>query len=140
VESLVNPHPMTMRVKRGFRLPADKLTLSATSSSPLSPVPSSIRATITDPSWCHAMEEEYDNLITNNTCDLAPLPVGSNVIISKWIFEHKFNFDNTLERYKAHWVLHGFTQRPDVDYDETFSSMVKSATVCTMLSLAASHS
>jgi hypothetical protein len=44
--------------------------------------------------------------------------------------------DGTLERYKACWVLWGFTQRPRVDYDETFSLVVKPATVCTVLSLA----
>jgi hypothetical protein len=45
-----------------------------------------------------------------------------------------------LKRYKARWVLHGFTQRPGVDYDETFNPVVKSATVRTVLSLAVSCS
>jgi hypothetical protein len=45
-----------------------------------------------------------------------------------------------LERYKARWVLHGFTQRPGVDYDETFIPVVKPATVRTVLSLAVSRS
>jgi hypothetical protein len=40
----------------------------------------------------------------------------------------------------AHCVLRGFTQRPSVDYDETFSPVVKLATVRTVLSLAVSHS
>jgi hypothetical protein len=82
-------------------LPADKLTLSATSSSLLSPVPTSVRAALTDPSWRHAMEEEYYALITNNTWELVPRLVGSNVITGKWIFKHKFNSDGTLERYMA---------------------------------------
>jgi hypothetical protein len=81
------------------------------------------------------MEEEYDALITNNTWDLVPRLVGSNVVIDKWIFKHKFNSDGTLEWYKARWVLHGFTQQPGVDYDETFSPVVKPATVCPVLSL-----
>jgi hypothetical protein len=45
-----------------------------------------------------------------------------------------------LERYKAHWVLRGFTQRPGIDYDETFNPVVKPATVRTVLSLAVSRS
>jgi hypothetical protein len=74
---------MTIRVKRGFRLPTDKLTQSATLSSPLSLVPTSVRAALTNPSWRRAMEEEYYALITNNTWDLVPRPVGSNVITGK---------------------------------------------------------
>jgi hypothetical protein len=81
------------------------------------------------------MEEEFIALIAKNTWDLVPRPVGSNVVTDKWIFKHKFNFDDSLEWYKARWVLHGFTQWPNVDYDETFSSVVKPTTVRTMLSL-----
>ena len=51
---------------------------------------------------------------------------------------HKRQADGTLDRYKARWVLRGFTQRCGVDYDETFSPVVKSATVRTVLSLALS--
>jgi hypothetical protein len=74
---------MTMRAKRSFRLLADKLTLSATLASTLSPVPSSIRATLVDPNWRRAMEGEFAALIANNTWDLVPRPVGSNVITGK---------------------------------------------------------
>jgi hypothetical protein len=57
----------------------------------------------------------------------------------KWISKHKFHADGTLERYKARWVLRGFTQRPGIDFDETFSPVVKLATVHTVLSLALSR-
>jgi hypothetical protein len=92
---------MTTRAKQNFRLSADRLILSATSASTLSPVPSSIRAALVDPNWRRAMEEEFAALIVNNTWDLVPRPVGSNVVTSKWIFKHKFNFDGSLKRYKA---------------------------------------
>jgi len=58
------------------------------------------------------------------------------VVTGKWIFKHKFNADGSLEHYKARWVLRGFTQRPRVDYDETFSPVVKPATVRTVITLA----
>jgi hypothetical protein len=64
---------------------------------------------------------------------------GSNVITDKWIFTHKFLSDGTFDCYKARWVLRGFTQRPVLDYDETFSPIVKPATVRTMLTIGASH-
>jgi hypothetical protein len=106
----------------------------------LSPVPSSVRATLINLNWHHAMEEEFAALIANDTWDLVPHPVDSSVVTGKWIFKHKFNFDGSLERYNAHWVLRGFTQRPGIDYDETLSPVVKLATVHIVLSLAVSCS
>jgi hypothetical protein len=85
------------------------------------------------------MEEEYGDLISNGTWELVPRPQGSNVVTDKWVFMHKLHADGTLDHYKAHWVLRGFTQRPGVDYDETFSPVVKSATVRTVLVTAVSR-
>jgi len=64
---------------------------------------------------------------------------GANIVIGKWIFKHKFQADGSLERYKARWVLRDFSQRPGVDFSETFSPVVKPATVRTVLSLALSR-
>jgi hypothetical protein len=85
------------------------------------------------------MEEEHAALIENHTWDLVPRPAKANVVTGKWIFKHKFHADGSLDRYKARWVLRGFTQRPGVDYDETFSPVVKPATVRTVLTLAHSR-
>jgi hypothetical protein len=82
---------------------------------------------------------EYAALLANHTWDLAPRPTGTNVVIGKWLFCHKLTSDDTLDRYKARWVFRGFTQRPGVDYDETFSPVVKFATVRAVLFLALSH-
>jgi hypothetical protein len=82
------------------------------------------------------MEDEYAALQASQTWDLVPRPAKANVVTGKWIFKHKFNADGSLERYKARWVLRGFTQRPGVDYDETFSPVVKPATVRTVITLA----
>jgi hypothetical protein len=82
------------------------------------------------------MEDEFQALLTNNTWTLVPRPPHANVVSGKWIFKHKFHSDGSLERYKARWVLRGFTQRPGVDFDETFSPVVKPATIRTVLSLA----
>lgn len=42
----------------------------------------------------------------------------------KWIFKNKFHADGMLERRKARWVIRGFSQRPGLDFDQTFSSVV----------------
>jgi hypothetical protein len=59
--------------------------------------------------------------------------------IGKWVFTHKFRADGIFGRYKARWVLRGFTQRLGVDYDLTFNPVVKPATVRTVLATAVSH-
>jgi hypothetical protein len=82
------------------------------------------------------MEEEHAALLENHTWDLVPRPPHANVVTSKWVFKHKFHVDETLERYKARWVLRDVTQRPGVDFSETFGPVVKPATVRTVLSLA----
>ena len=85
------------------------------------------------------MDEEFRALQQNSTWELVSLPPRANIVTGKWIFKHKFRADGSLERYKARWVLRGFSQRPGVDFDETFSPVVKPATVRTVLSLALSH-
>jgi hypothetical protein len=85
------------------------------------------------------MEEEYEALISNGTWELVPQPQGSTVVTGKWVFTHKLRADGILDRYRAHWVLRGFTQCPGVNYDETFSPVVKPATVHTVLATAVSR-
>jgi hypothetical protein len=135
-----NPHRMVSRAKDGFQVLPNRLILAATITSPtLSPILSSVRAALTDPNWRTAMEDEYGALMSNGTWDLVPRPQGSNIVTGKWVFMHKFRADGTFDRYKARWVLRGFTQRPGVDYDETFSPVVKPTTVCTVLATDVSH-
>jgi hypothetical protein len=86
---------MTTRVKWGFWLLADRLTLSATTTWTLLLVPSSVHAALVDLNWRRTIEEEFATLITNNIWDLVPRPVGSNITTGKWIFKHKFNSDFT---------------------------------------------
>lgn len=55
------------------------------------------------------------------------------------MFKHKLNPDGSLERYKVRWVVRGFHQRPSIDFTETFSPVMKPATIRTVLTLIASH-
>ncbi|GKF57308.1 ribonuclease H-like domain-containing protein, partial [Tanacetum coccineum] len=62
-----------------------------------------------------------------------------NVVRSMWLFKHKFKADGSLSRYKAHLVANGRSQQQGIDCDETFSQVVKPATIRTVLSLAVSR-
>jgi hypothetical protein len=132
-------HPMITRRAAGVLRPPNHLILSTTSSSALPSVPTTVRGELADPQWRRAMEAECEALQANHTCDLVPSPPGTNVVTGKWIFKLKLHADGSLERYKARYVLRGFTQRPGVDYDETFSPVVKPATIRTVLTLALSR-
>jgi hypothetical protein len=127
---------MVMGAKDGFRMAIKPFTFTA---SPLSPISSCVRAALADPNWRAAMEDEYGALMSNGIWELVFRPRGSNVVTGKWIFTHKLRVNGSFDRYKARWVLRGFTQRPGVDYDATFSPVVKPATVRTVLSIAVSR-
>ncbi|GKE15689.1 ribonuclease H-like domain-containing protein, partial [Tanacetum coccineum] len=51
----------------------------------------------------------------------------------------RFHADSTLDRYKAHLVTNGNSQQLGVDFDETFSPVVKPATIRMVLILAVSR-
>jgi hypothetical protein len=55
------------------------------------------------------------------------------------VFRHKTREDGSFERYKARWVVRGFAQRPGIDYGETFSPVIKLATIRIVLTFASSR-
>jgi hypothetical protein len=58
------------------------------------------------------------------------MPVGY-----KWIFVRKRNEKNEIIRYKARLVAQGFSQRPGIDYEETYSSVIDAITFRFFISL-----
>jgi hypothetical protein len=60
---------------------------------------------------------------------------GGNIVRCKQVYKIKKKQGDSLDRYKARLVLKGFKQRFGTDYDDTFSSVVKMATICTIESI-----
>ena len=86
------------------------------------------------------MQEEFDVLIENNIWDLVRWPPNANVVHSLWIFRFKTKSDGSFERYKVRLVADGKSQQVGIDCDETFSPVVKPATIRIILSLALAKS
>jgi histone deacetylase 1/2 len=100
---------------------------------------SSTAEALPDVRWKAAMDEEYDALIKNKTWHLFPSDHGQNIIDFKWVYEVKQKADGSIYRYKARLVAKGFKQHYGIDYEDTFSPVVKSATIRVVLSLAVSR-
>jgi histone deacetylase 1/2 len=82
------------------------------------------------------MEDEHAALLRNGTWTLVPCPPGQNIIGSRWVFKVKHKADGSVDKFKARLVAQGFTQRYSVDDLDTFSPVVKPATIRLVLAIA----
>jgi len=97
-------------------------------------IPATVTEVLHSPHWFQAMRVEYDALIQNKTRYLTTLPNGSKVVGCKWVFKNKYNADGSFQRHKARLVAKGFSQTAGTDYTETYSPVVKPATIRVVLS------
>lgn len=78
---------------------------------------------------------ELDALLCNGTWDLIHPHPSRNLISCKWVFRIKHKYDGFIDCFKAHLVAKGFHQRPEIDFHDTFSPIVKPTTIRVILSL-----
>jgi hypothetical protein len=77
------------------------------------------------------MDSEYCALICNNTWHLVPPSLGRNLIDCKWVYKIKRKGYGSIDRYRARLIVKASSQRHDIDYEDTFSHIVKAATLST---------
>ena len=100
--------------------------------------PYTLNQSLKDPHWIKAMDQEIAALHHNHTWDLVAKPSDVNIIGCKWVYKLKHKPDGSIDRYKARLVAKGYHQTLGLDYFETFSPMVKAATIRTILTIALS--
>ena len=88
------------------------------------------------PKWKNAMETELNSLMKREVFGpVVRTPEGIKPVGYKWVFIRKHNEKNEIVRYKARLVAQGFSQRPGIDYEETYSPVVDATTFRYLISL-----
>jgi transposase InsO family protein len=132
----VNTHPMNTRSKHGIFKPK---SFHTTTTDYTHTEPPTYQIASKFPQWCSAMDEEFSALQRQQTWSLVPPPFGKNIVGCKWVFKLKRHSDGSISRYKARLVAKGFHQQHGIDFEETFSPVVKPPTVRLILALAVTY-
>ena len=84
-------------------------------------------------------KSELESLIENDVFDLVQRPQKRPIVRNRWVLKTKLHPDGSLDKYKARLVAKGFTQRQGVDFEETFSPVVRYESVRMFLSIVAAE-
>ena len=60
---------------------------------------------------------------------MVPAPEGVNLLGGKWVHRVKLNADGTFSKFRSRVVARGDEQEEGVDFLETYSHVVRTATV-----------
>ena len=68
---------------------------------------------------------------------MVPRPEGKSVVTSRWIYKVKYAIDGSIEKHKARFVARGFSQVEGIDYDKTFASVPRYASIGIVMAIVA---
>ncbi|XP_058768131.1 uncharacterized protein LOC131641850 [Vicia villosa] len=81
------------------------------------------------PKWKDAIEAELNSLYKRQVFGpVVRTPEGVKPVGYIWVFVRKQNEKGEIVRYKAQLVAQGFSQRPGIDFDETYSPVMDAST------------
>ena len=83
------------------------------------------------------MEREIRMIEKNNTFEFVAIPNEREVVSLKCIYKIKLNHEGDIQKHKARLVARGFTQRPGIDFYETFSPVALLETIRIVIVVAA---
>jgi len=83
------------------------------------------------------MDEEIESIEKNQTWDLVDIPKEKDVISVNWVYKTKHDAEGNTQKHKARLVAWGFTQQPEIDFNETFAPVARMDTVRSVLAMVA---
>ncbi|KAL0386354.1 UNVERIFIED_CONTAM: Retrovirus-related Pol polyprotein from transposon RE2, partial [Sesamum latifolium] len=87
--------------------------------------------------WLEAMKSEMDSMGSNQVWTLVDPPKGARPVGCKWVYKCRLGADGEVTAYKARLMAKGYTQRPGVDFDETYSPVAMAKSIRILLAIAA---
>ena len=140
-QSQNNTHKMVTRGKNRIFKPAKKFAFVVNKKTllPSENEPSTLRQALKDEKWRGSMSEEFNSQQKHRTWTLVPYNSKYNIVGCRWVYRIKRRPDGTIDRRKSRLVAKGYHQRPGVDFQETYSPVIKQPTVLTVLNLAVSN-
>lgn len=100
-------------------------------------VPMSVTEALSGPDseqWKAAMNDEMESFQENEAWDLVEAPVGATIVQCKWIFKKKCDHESRVS-YRARLVARGFAQKAGIDFDETFSPVIRHSSLRLLFAL-----
>ena len=86
--------------------------------------------------WKEATDSKYQSFIGNQTWELVKPPKDRKAVGCKWVFKIKYDENGQVERFKSRLVAKGNSQKYGIDFDETFSPVVRFSSSRTLLASA----
>ena len=129
---IVNHHPMVTRSKIDIHKPK----ILKVGSNYTYQEPPSYHAAIKYSQWVAAMDSEFQSFLRQNTWSLVPPPADKNIVTCKWVFTMMGLYQGIKLDW---WQSRGYLQQYDLDYDETFSPVMKPTTMRLLLALAVNY-
>ncbi|GKD69240.1 ribonuclease H-like domain-containing protein, partial [Tanacetum coccineum] len=101
--------------------------------------PTCYEEAILDSNWIDTMNVEIEALNEKHTWEITDLPHNRKAIRNKWIYKIKYKSSGDINRYKARLVVKGFNKKEGIDFDNTFSPVVKMSTVRCVIALSVTN-
>ncbi|KAL0394763.1 UNVERIFIED_CONTAM: Retrovirus-related Pol polyprotein from transposon RE2 [Sesamum latifolium] len=78
-----------------------------------------------------------DSMSSNKVWTLVDPPKGVKPVGCKWVYKRKLETNGEVTTFKARLMAKGYTQRPGVDFEETYSPVAMAKSIRIMLDIAA---